>query len=83
MAEYNTCNVCYIDIVSSVNTIECFSCDFIVCEKCCRTFLTSISQLPHCMDCKVGWGCAVTSDLRKFKENPDKKCIKDIALLIL
>jgi hypothetical protein len=33
--------------------VTCFSCEFIVCKECVRTYLSGSTSLPQCMNCHV------------------------------
>ena len=35
--------------------VQCFSCEHTACKECVRTFLTSASHLPKCMNCNVSY----------------------------
>lgn len=33
--------------------VHCFSCNYVACKECVRTFIASSNQLPKCMNCNV------------------------------
>ena len=56
MAESKTCNVCCEEFnKSNHKEIHCNNCDYSVCKTCARTYLTSTTSDPKCMNCNVAW----------------------------
>ena len=33
--------------------VQCFSCNYVACKECVRTFITTSNHLPKCMNCNV------------------------------
>lgn len=54
----SACNVCcdYFNKSTRTEVKCCFGdCGFIACKRCVRTYLLSITNDPHCMNCKKNW----------------------------
>ena len=50
------CYVCCESFNKSTRAkVNCDGCDFAICKGCVRTYLTSTSSDPHCMNCKKAW----------------------------
>jgi hypothetical protein len=52
----NTCDICCEDFnKSNRHKIDCASCDINSCRKCVQTYLLTIKDQPHCMNCNNHW----------------------------
>ena len=56
MAETKSCAVCCEDFNKSTRKeLTCKGCDYSICKSCARTWLTSNSSDPKCMNCNMAW----------------------------
>ena len=78
-----TCSVCCEKTNKTINAnIICKTCDYNACKKCIRTYLISITNQPHCMNCKVMWNTKFLVDnLNRSFVNTDLKKTKTQLLL--
>ena len=52
----DTCLSCAEQFTSIVRgKIDCSGCDFKACKECCKRYMLSKSNDPHCMGCKQKW----------------------------
>lgn len=52
----SSCSICCESFTRSTRKkIACSFCDYEVCVTCQRTFLLSITEDPHCPNCRKGW----------------------------
>lgn len=86
----NNCNICVETFNKSTRSkIMCNFCDYTTCKTCCETYILSVSQKAHCMNCKKEWNrnFLVNNFTQKFINNDYKKhqekCLleKEISLL--
>jgi hypothetical protein len=57
-----SCQICAFERVKKT-MVSCPKCNFICCKGCVKKFLLeSTSQIPTCMNCKVGWDLDFISD---------------------
>ena len=57
-----SCQICAFERVKKT-MVTCPKCNFICCKGCVKKFLLeSTSQIPTCMNCKVGWDLDFISD---------------------
>ena len=56
MSENKSCSVCCEDFNKSTRKeLTCKGCDYSICKSCARTWLTSNSSDPKCMNCNMAW----------------------------
>lgn len=58
-----TCPICCADYNKALRSqVTCYfpSCSFSGCKECVRTYLTSVTTDPHCMNCRNKWSLEFT-----------------------
>lgn len=51
-----TCNICCKEYTDATRKkIACKYCEYDACVNCIKTYLTTTTQQPHCMNCKNAW----------------------------
>ena len=56
MAQTTSCSICCEDFnKSNRKQLTCKGCDYSICKTCARTWLTSSSSDPKCMNCNMAW----------------------------
>ena len=81
----NTCNICCEKFNNSTHAAvvcEHNDCKYSACKTCTRTYLTSTTMDPHCMNCKKLWSeqFLVTNLNRNFCEKEYKEHRKNLLL---
>ena len=81
----NTCNICCEKFNNSTHAAvicEHNDCKYSACKTCTRTYLTTTTMDPHCMNCKKPWSeqFLVTNLNRNFCEKEYKDHRKNLLL---
>jgi hypothetical protein len=77
------CSICLEDFNKMKHLkVSCQFCDFEACKTCVQTYILSVTQEPHCMNCKHEWNREfIDSFCTKAFRNRDYKLHRENVLL--